>query len=473
MSNRLRVLAPVLCAVLSAACATAIPSSDRVPARATIDLLIDGGTVVTLDGNERVLAGGAVAIRGSAIVAVLDADAPRPLAIETVDARGHLVIPGLVNTHGHAAMTLLRGLADDMPVMTWLTQFIFPVEAREVKPDFVYAGTRLACVEMLLSGTTTYADMYYFEDEAARATAEVGMRGVLGQTIIGFPAPDYATPELALAGAERFIATWRGHPLVVPSVAPHALYTTPLDVVRRSHALARKYGVPMQIHAAEIADEDERVRGSTGLGTIRALDSIGVLAPGTLLHHVIWPREDDVARIAKGGAATSHNPESNMKTAAGVAPIPDLMAAGIAVGLGTDGAASNNSLDLFQEMDSAAKLHKSHRSDATAMPARTVFRMATIEGARALGMADRIGSLEAGKRADVVLVDTRTPGLTPMYDPYSLLVYAVKGADVRTVVVDGKIVVRDRRLTTVDVEDVMARARGLQARIRSGLAPTP
>jgi 5-methylthioadenosine/S-adenosylhomocysteine deaminase len=293
------------------------------------------------------------------------------------------------------------------------------------------------------------------------------MRGVLGQTIIGLPAPDHADADAALAGAEAFIKRWRGHALVVPSVAPHALYTTPLDVVRRAHALARRYDVPLQIHAAELEDEDERVRAREGLRSIPALDSAGVLARGTLLHHVIWPREDDLARIAKSGAAVSHNPESNMKTAAGTAPVPELIAAGVAVGLGTDGPASNNNLDLFEAMDFAAKLHKSARRDATALPARVVFRMATLDGARALGMDDRIGSLEAGKLADVVLIDTRAPALTPRYDVYSLLVYAVKGGDVDTVLVDGQVLLRERRFTRADAEEVMTKARALAERIRA------
>jgi 5-methylthioadenosine/S-adenosylhomocysteine deaminase len=360
-------IALVVALVLSSACARA-PSPVRPDDSGTVDVLIDGGTVVTMDPDRRVLEGGALALRGNRIVAVLEAGTARPAARERIDARGQLVIPGLVNTHGHVPMTLLRGLADDMPVMTWLTGFIFPIEAREVNPDFVYEGTRLGCLEMLLSGTTTYTDMYYFEDEVARATSDVGMRGVLGQTVIGFPAPDYKTPDESLAAAERLIQKWKGHALVVPSVAPHALYTTPVDVVRRAHALARRYGVPLQIHAAEIADEDERVLKSAGQRSIPALAGAGVLGPGTILHHAIWLREDDLAVLARSGASTSHNPESNMKTAAGVAPVPELLAAGVAVGLGTDGPASNNNLDMFEAMDFAAKLHKSARVDATALP---------------------------------------------------------------------------------------------------------
>lgn len=438
-----------------------------------VDVLIHGGTVVTQDATSRVIEGGAVAIRDGAIVAVLQPGEALPGTDRRIDARGKLVIPGLINSHGHAAMSLLRGLADDRPVMQWLNDFIFPAEAGNVDPAFVYQGTLLAAIEMVQGGTTTFADMYYFEEEVARAAVEVGIRGVLGQTVIGFPAPDYRTPELALAGAERFIRQYRDHPLIVPSVAPHALYTTPLAVVKRAHELARKYDVPLQIHAAEVREEDAQVREATGMGSIEALDSIGALGKGTLLHHAIWLGETDIAAIARTGTGVSHNPESNMKTAAGVAPVPALLAAGIAVGIGTDGPASNNNLDLFEEMDSAAKLHKVVSGDATALPARTVFDMATRGGARALGLAERIGSIETGKRADIVLIDLDRPELTPMYDVYSHLVYAIKAGHVDTVLIEGRVVVEAGRVRTVDVDQAMARARRLQTLIRDRLESAP
>lgn len=456
---RLRVLA------LALVCGPA----SAVEAPAAVDVLIHGGTIVTQDAQSRVIEGGAVALRGGAIVAVLGPDDALPDAARRIDATGTLVIPGLVNSHGHAAMSLLRGLADDRPVMQWLNAFIFPAEASNVDPAFVYQGTLLAAIAMVQGGTTTFADMYYFEEEVARAAVAVGIRGVLGQTVIGFPAPDYATPDAALAGAERFIASYRDHPLIVPSVAPHALYTTPLAVVKRAHELARKYDVPLQIHAAEVREEDAQVREATGMGSIEALDSIGALGPGTLLHHAIWLSDADIATIARTGAGVSHNPESNMKTAAGVAPVPALLAAGIAVGIGTDGPASNNNLDLFEEMDSAAKLHKVVSGDATALPAKTVFDMATLGGARALGLADRIGSIEAGKRADIVLIDLDRPELTPMYDVYSHLVYAIKAGHVDTVLIEGRVVVEAGRVRTVDVAQAMASARQLQTQIRARL----
>jgi 5-methylthioadenosine/S-adenosylhomocysteine deaminase len=440
-----------------------------VQAPPEVDLLIRGATVVTMDAEERVLSGGSVAIRGDRIEAVLDSTAPLPPARETIDAAGHLVIPGLINAHGHAAMTLLRGIADDLRLLEWLEGHIFPAESKNVSPEFVYWGTLLGCIEMARSGTTTYVDMYMFEEEAARATERAGIRGVLGQSVIGFPVPDYRTPEDALAGARAFIERYRAHPLIIPSVAPHALYTTPLEIVERARDLAREYGVPLQIHAVEPPEENDQMMQKLGKRTIDALADAGFLGPRTILHHAIWLSGEDVRTIARHGASTSHNPESNMKTASGVSPVPDLLAAGVAVGLGTDGPASNNNLDMFEEMDTAAKLHKLVRRDATAMPAKTVFRMATLGGAKALGIDDRVGSLEPGKLADVVLIDARAPELTPLYDVYSHLVYAVKGGNVGTVVVNGRIVVRNRRMETVDEAEVLAKARELKDRILESL----
>jgi 5-methylthioadenosine/S-adenosylhomocysteine deaminase len=434
-----------------------------------VDLLIRDGTVVTMDAERRVIPEGAVAIRGDRIVAILEPGSDLPPARETLDARGRLVIPGLVNAHGHAAMTLLRGIADDLKLLDWLENHIFPAESKNVSPEFVYWGTLLGCVEMARSGTTTYVDMYMFEEDAARATERAGIRGVLGQSVIGFPVPDHRTPEEALAAARRFLERYRGHPLIVPSVAPHALYTTPLEIVVKSRDLAREFGVPLQIHAVEPPEENDQVLKKLGKRTIDALADAGILGPGTILHHAIWLSREDIETIARHSASTSHNPESNMKTASGTSPVPDLLAAGVNVGLGTDGAASNNNLDLFEEMDTAAKLHKLVRQDATAMPAKTVFHMATLGGAAALGMSDQLGSLETGKLADVVLVEARVPELTPLYDVYSHLVYAVKGANVETVVVNGRIVVRDRRMETVDEAEVMAKANEMRAKILESL----
>jgi 5-methylthioadenosine/S-adenosylhomocysteine deaminase len=457
-----RILTITLLAILG----TGLPFSQ---AQEPVDLLVRGGTVVTMDPDGSVLERGSIAIRGDRIVGIFDSTAPLPAARETLEAAGHLVIPGLVNAHGHVPMTLLRGIADDLKLLDWLQNYIFPAESKNVSPEFVYWGTLLGCIEMARSGTTTYTDMYYFEDDIARATEKAGLRGVLGQSVIGFPAPDYKTPEEALVGARAFIEKYRNHPLIIPSVAPHALYTTPLEIVTKAHALAREFGVPFQIHAVEAPEENDEVMAKLGKRTIDALADAGTLDPGTILHHAVWLSDEDIRTIRKYGATISHNPESNMKLASGVARVPDLLAAGVVVGLGTDGAASNNNLDMFEEMDTAAKLHKLVRKDPTVMPAKTVFRMATLGSAQALGIADRVGSLETGKLADVVLIDAQRPELTPMYDVYSHLVYAVKGGALTTVIVNGKVVLRDRHMETVDEAEVRAKAREIQSRILDSL----
>jgi 5-methylthioadenosine/S-adenosylhomocysteine deaminase len=431
-----------------------------------VDLLVRGGTVVTMDGAERVLVGGSVAVRGDRIEAVLAAGEPLPEARETLVAEGHLVIPGLVNAHGHVPMILLRGFADDLPLLDWLNKVVFPAEARHVDPDFVYWGTLLACLEMVRSGTTTFADMYYFEDDVARATEKAGLRAVLGQTVIGFPAPDYKTTAEALAAAEAFVKRWKGHPRIVPSVAPHALYTTNLEVVRQARDLSRRYGVPFQIHAHESKDEDEVVRAKLGKTALAVMEEAGMLGPDVLLHHAITMSDDDLRLMARRGVSASHNLESNMKVGAGLARLPEMLAAGVTVGLGTDGAASNNNLDMFETMDAVAKVHKLFRRDPAVMPARDVFRLATRHGARSLGLGDRVGSLESGKLADLVLVDASSPEATPLYDVYSQLVYTLKGSSVRTVVVGGRVVLRDRQSTTLDTAEVLARARAIARKIQ-------
>ncbi|WP_025782075.1 amidohydrolase family protein, partial [Candidatus Synechococcus spongiarum] len=383
-------------------------------------LLVDGGVVVVMDEEGTVLEGGAVLIEGDRIAALLEPDAPRPAHVPVLDATGHLVIPGLVNTHGHAAMSLLRGLADDLPLMTWLEAYIFPAEAALVAPDFVYWGALLSSVEMLKSGTTTFTDMYYFRDQMAQAAIDAGIRAVSGPLVVGFPTPDFPTPEASLAEAAAFMERYQHHPTLTPSVSAHALYTTPLPVVEAAFRLAEAHDAVFQIHVLEDSSEDATTRESTGMGVVEALDSIGALRPGTVLAHSIHLSDKDMERIAAGGAGIAHNPQSNMKLGIPkAAPVTGALAAGIPVGLGTDGPASNNNLDLFDEMNAAAKIQKFALGDPTALPAETVFRMATMGGARVLNLQDEIGSLEPGKRADIVLLDLERPGLTPLYRVYS------------------------------------------------------
>jgi 5-methylthioadenosine/S-adenosylhomocysteine deaminase len=435
------------------------------------DLLVSGGTVVTLDPARRVLEDGAVAIRGERIVAVGPARELRARyrARRLVDARGGIVLPGLVNTHTHAPMVLFRGIADDLALMEWLEKFIFPAEARNVTAEFVRWGTALACLEMIRSGTTTFCDMYYFEDVVAEVAAEAGMRGVLGETIIDFPTPDSKTPTDALAYTEKFIARWKGSPLVVPAVAPHASFTNRAESLVAARALADRHGVPFVIHLSETRDEERQMQQKYGMSSTAWLEKLGVLAPRVVANHCVHLSPEDMAILRRRGVGVTHNPESNMKLASGLAPVPRLLELGIAVGLGTDGAASNNDLDMFEAMDFAAKLHKHGSGNPTMLAAERVIELATLGGARVLGLADQIGSLEPGKRADLIVVDTRAPRAVPLYNVYSHLVYALKGSDVRTSIINGKVVMIDGRVITLREAEILPKARELAARVRATL----
>jgi len=436
-----------------------------------VSLLITHALIVTMDGEARVIRDGGVAIDGATIAAVGDtaAIAAAYRGRETIDARGAVVMPGLINTHTHAPMVLYRGLADDLALMEWLQKYIFPAEARTVTPAFVAAGTRLAALEMIRSGTTTYADMYYFEEEIARATSRAGLRGVLGQTIIQFPVPDAKTPADGLARTERFIKEFRNDPLITPAVAPHSMYTLDADTLKQCRALADRYGVPLLTHLAETQDEIKISTEKHGMSPAAYLQSLGVLEPGTLAAHGVWLSPADLQILAREGVGVSHNPESNMKLASGIAPVPAMRAAGLPVGLGTDGAASNNDLDMFEAMRQAALLHKVSSGDPRTLPAAEALRLATIEGARALRMQDRIGSLEPGKLADIILVEMDEARQTPMYDPVSHLVYVTRGDDVRTTIVGGRVLMRDRKVLTLDEAAVLAESRALAARVKAAV----
>jgi len=436
-----------------------------------VSLLITGGTVVTVDAAHHVFSPGAVAVDGRDIVAVDRADviAKAFKAGQTVDATGQVVLPGLVNTHGHAPMVLYRGLADDLALMDWLQNYVFPAEAKTVTPEFVRAGTRLAALEMIESGTTTHTDMYYFEEEVAKATREAGMRGVLGETIINFPSPDAKTPTEGLARTEAFIKAFRGDELIVPAVAPHAMYTVDEQWLRASRALADKYGVPVVLHVSETQDEVNTSIEKHKLRPVQYLESIGFWGPRTIAAHGVWLSDAEIAILARRNVALSHNPESNMKLASGAAPIVKAMNAGVLVALGTDGAASNNDLDMFEAMRQAAFLQKLETMDPRALPATTAVEMATIAGARALGMDREIGSLEPGKRADIITVSMTGARQTPMYNPISHLVYVSKGDDVQNTIVNGRVLMRDRKVTTLDEASVLADARAMADRVREAV----
>jgi 5-methylthioadenosine/S-adenosylhomocysteine deaminase len=429
------------------------------------DIVIHNGTVLTMDPENRVYERGRVCIRGDTLSYVGPEDADPVHGTKTLDARGGLILPGLVNAHTHAAMTLFRGLADDLPLMDWLNGYIFPVESR-MDGDFVYTGTLLACAEMILSGTTTFCDMYLFEDRVAQAAREAGMRCLAGEVLYDFPSPHYGPPEKGLAFTERLIEAWADDPLVSIAVEPHSLFTCSPDLLRASGDLAEKYAVPLVIHLAETQTEIAEVREKHGSHPVEFLDSLNLLSPRLLADHCVHLDASHIRTLADHDVKIAHNPESNMKLASGVAPVPHMLAQGLTVGLGTDGCASNNNLDLFAEMDTAAKLHKLQSMDPTAIDALTVLRMATIEGAAALGFGLLTGSLEKGKKADVIIVDTDKPHLTPLYNPYSHLVYAARGNDVSHTIINGQVVMEDRQLLTLDLEAVMSRAEEKATQVR-------
>ncbi len=440
---------------------------ERQTADLQADLMIVGGTVVTMDASHRLIDDGAVAIRGDSILAVGTRSelSARYTAQKTLDARGALILPGLINGHAHAAMSLFRGLADDLALDEWLQKHIFPAEAHNVNEEFVACGTRLSVLEMLRGGITTYADMYYFEDVVARVTKEAGMRGILGETIVDFPAPDNKTPAEALAYAQDYITKWKNDPLISPAVAPHAIYTCSEKTLLDSAALARRNQVPILIHISEALFEIEQSRKKQALSPVSYLGKIGFLGPDVVAAHCIWVDAADVALLKHFSVGCIHNPSSNMKLASGVMPVVDFLASGQAVALATDGAASNNSQDIFEEMDTAAKLQKIARMDPRALPAVQVVEMATLGGARALHMDKQIGSLEPGKKADVIFVDTSGPHATPMYDVYSQLVYALRGSDVKTVIVGGKLLMENHHMLTLDEEQILREAREYQKKL--------
>ncbi len=436
-----------------------------------MDLLVSGGTVLTLDAADTVIADGAVAVAAGRIVAVGPRRnlSRRYRARRSIEAPGHLVLPGLVNAHTHVAMTLLRGIKDDQDLMTWLTKYVFPIEARFVSPEFVRAGALLACWEMIASGTTTFADGYFFEEEVARAADETGLRAIPGQGILDVPTPDAQNGAEGLSRAEKFLADWKGHARVTPALCPHSCYTVGPKTFRRTRELAARFGAPVMTHLAESAAELALVRERFATTPVRYLAGLGVLDASLTAAHCVAVDEEEIGLLAGTKVGVVHCVESNMKLACGVAPVAKMLAAGVAVGMGTDGAASNNDLDLFGEMGSVARLHKVHSLDPTAMPARAVVRMAAAGSAAALHMEREIGSLEVGKRADLIVVDVAAPNALPLYDPYSYLVYAARADAVQTVLVEGQVLMEKRRLKTLDTEAIRRKAKLFGRRIAAAL----
>lgn len=453
-------------------CLTAGAGVARAQTKTSVDIIVAGPTIVTMDAARRVIEDGAIAVEHDSIAAV----GKRPeieakySAARRIDATGKLLLPGLINGHNHAPMTLFRGLKDDVTLREWLEKYIFPAEAKNVDEEFVRWGTRLAALEMIRGGTTTYADMYYFEDAVAEETRAAGMRGVLGETVIDFPAPDNKSPLQTFEYIERFLKKWKGDPLIRAAVAPHSIYTDSEKTLRDSAALARKYAAPILIHLAESRHEMDVSREKYAMSPVAFLDKIGLLGPEVIAAHCIFVDAADQVRLAKRGVGCVHNPSSNMMLASGVAPVVEMRKAGIAVGLGTDGpAGSNNDLDLMEEMDLAAKLQKVTRMDPQALGAKAALEMATIEGARALHMDKEAGSLEPGKKADFIFISLADPHAVPMYDLYSQIVYALKGSDVDTVVIAGKVLMQDRQILTLDEKAIIAKAKEYGRRVRESL----
>jgi 5-methylthioadenosine/S-adenosylhomocysteine deaminase len=433
------------------------------------DLLLTNALILTMDEQFTVHARGAIAIRGGEIVAV-GPTASEYVAAETIDCKERVVMPGLINAHTHAPMTLLRGLADDLRLDVWLLGYMMPVERAFVRPDFVALGTSLACAEMIRSGTTCFADMYYFEDAVAEATARAGLRALCGQTVLKFAAPDAASFEDSLSRAREFITTWKGHRLITPSIAPHAPYTCTEEILRLCAELAHELDVPLHTHLAETSAEVEASRREHGMSVIPWVKKHRLFDAHVLAAHCVHIDGGEMTTLNEAHAGVAHNPTSNLKLGSGIAPVAQMIEHGIAVGIGTDGAASNNDLDMFEELRLAALLAKGAGNNPTALPAREALLMATRMGARALGLEAVTGSLEPGKRADLIVVDLDQTHNAPRFarDPgavYSQLVYAVKATDVVDVMCDGHWLMRDRRLLTIDEAVVRAEAAAVARRI--------
>ena len=455
---RLRILALGIALVSLAPAFRAGLSARQVT---DVSLIVANGIVITVDGTRRVLNPGSVAINGTQIVAV---DTPAAIAAryrsaDTIDATGKVVMPGLINTHTHAAMVMFRGLGNDLNLMDWLQKYIFPAEAKTVSPEFVRVGTRLALLEMIQSGTTTFADMYYFEEEVAKVTKAAGMRGVLGQTVIEFPVADAKTPAEALARTEAFAKQFEHDELITPSIAPHSVYTLDAKTLTAVSELAKRLMIPIQIHLAETQAESGLSQERHHMRPVATLESLNFWAPTTLAAHGVWINDDEIALLDRRGVGVSNNPESNMKLASGTAPVMKYRKAGVNVGIGTDGAASNNDLDMFEAMRQTAFQQKLVSMDPTAISAAEALEMATLGGARALGRGQHLGSLEPGKLADLIIVGMSKARQQPLFEPMSQIVYASRGDDGETTIVNGKVLMRDRKVLTMDEAAVLRDAR--------------
>ena len=437
----------------------------------TIDLIISGGKTLLMNSSNTCLENAGIAVHDSVIIEIGKKEdiLKKYAARELINAEGSLTMPGLINTHTHAAMTCFRGIADDLELMDWLNNYIFPAEAKNVNEHLAYWGSLLACAEMIKSGTTTFCDMYIFEDETARAAKEAGIRCLVGEVLFDFPSPSCKTPEEGLAYTRRLAEKWQDDPLVNIIVEPHALYTCSPSLLQDAKKIADDYHLMLGTHLLENQSERDQLQDKFGKSAVSFLQDIGYLNDRLLAFHCVCMSREEMELFAKHNCKVSHNPASNMKLASGIASVPEMIEAGITVGLGTDGCASNNTLDMIRDMSTAARLHKIAHLDPTVMDAKTVVRMATINGAKALGMERFVGSLETGKKADIIIIGLNKPHLTPIFNEYSHLVYAASGADVDTVVINGKVVMKDRRLLTIHENDVMNEVREIAVKVKKSM----
>jgi len=481
LPSHLRRLSRISLLVLLSACSQSespqAPEQQAAPAAEltddAIDLIIEGDYVITMDDSGSVIQSGAVAIDDGLIIAI----GPAAEINSAYNANGHLegsnrvVMPGLINGHSHAAMTLLRGVADDLDLMDWLQNYIFPAEVEFVDDEFVRIGTELACWEMIRGGTTTFVDMYYFPDMIAQVVEQCGLRAYISATVIDQRSPDAESAADSLVKGQSFIDNWKGrNSRITPIWGPHADYTLNAEQLSETRAAATAAGVPISIHMSESPFELEYSKNTYGMTSIELFESIGFLDGPTIGAHVVWPTENEIKILAERKVGVIHNPTSNMKISSGISPVTEMLNAGVRVGLGTDGAASNNDLDMWEEMRLASLLQKVSTMDPKALSASTVLRMATSGGAEAIGLRDKVGALEAGMRADVIQVAFDDVHFVPTYDVISHLVYVTDEQDVASVTVDGRLLMRDGEFLTIDTERVKREATELAARIQAALA---
>ncbi len=435
----------------------------------SVDLILKGEYLLAMTDAEAPVLDAAVAVKDGVIIDIGPAEdiVGKYEARELLGGQKKVIIPGLVNTHTHAAMVYFRGLADDLPLKQWLEEHIWPAEAKWLSNEFVRDATELACLEMVRAGVTLYNDMYFFEDASAEAVKKVGMRAVLGAGVLDFPTPAASTPDEHLERAEEFIKRWKDDPLVVPSIAPHAPYTCSPETYKRCIELAEKYDVPVHTHLSETRWEVEEIKKRYGKSPVEHLNSYDLLTDRMLAAHCVWLDEKEIELMAEKGVSVSHCIESNLKLASGIAPVVKMLKAGVKVTFGTDGAASNNDLNILSEMSTAAKLHKAVSGDPTALSARVALLMATRWGAEALGLGDVTGSIEVGKSADMVILDLEKIHLVPIYDIYSHIAYSLNSSDVHTVVINGEVILKDYKFVRVDAEEVMKNALKWQERIKN------